>query len=394
MFKRSQSLPDIAPTRIPRLGDFIRKNLEPIASEWTHFARTMTPASDDMTTLALRDHIKEILAFIADDLESPQTGAEQIVKSQGNGPKKDGNQDSAAETHAALRLIDGFDIDQMVSEYRALRASVVKLWSAKGNAIDNTDLSDLTRFNEAIDQAIAESINHYTKKIDHSRNTFLGILGHDLRNPIGAASLSAQLMVAKGTLDPKQRILAAQIIDCTARASLIVTDLLDLTRASLGSGLPVVKAPMDMGLIARQLIAEMEASNPGHEITLTTVGDMQGEWDAGRAGQLFSNLIGNAIQYSFKDTPVSVTITGEPEDIVLSIHNEGAPIPAGKMGRIFDALIRGTDAGEEQIGSTNLGLGLYITKKIVTSHGGTINVASSKESGTTFLVKFPRLDVR
>ena len=165
------------------LGDFIRENVQQIVQEWIGFAETHIPAGEDMTALALRDHVEEILSFIAGDLESPQTRSEQVQKSQGDAPKEGGAHRSVAEVHADLRLNDGFDLDQMVSEYRALRACVVKLWNARNQDVSRRDFDDLVRFNEAIDQAIAESINHYTKTLDRSRHLFLGILGHDLRNP-------------------------------------------------------------------------------------------------------------------------------------------------------------------------------------------------------------------
>jgi len=141
-----------------RLPDFIRKTAADIVDQWTGFAETRTPASDGMTVRALQDHIEEILAFIADDLEAPQTRFEQLQKSQGGGPKAGGTRRSAAEIHADLRLNDGFDIDQLVAEYRALRASVVKLWSARNREWSISDIEDLVRFNEGIDQAVAESL--------------------------------------------------------------------------------------------------------------------------------------------------------------------------------------------------------------------------------------------
>ena len=374
-----------------RLSDFIRENTEPIVREWTNFAKTLTPAADDMSPLALRDHIEKILTFIADDLESPQTGVEQVKKSHGDGPKEGGRKLSAAEVHAALRLDDRFDVDQMVSEYRALRASVVKLWRAPNHDLNDADLTDLTRFNEAIDQAMTESISYYTKAVDNSRNMFLGILGHDLRNPIGAASMSAQLMVKAGTLDEKQVSWASLIINSTTRANQIITDLLDLTRAGFGSDLPINKDLMDMGAVGKELIEEMKALHFGREITLETAGDAQGKWDKARIGQILSNLIGNAIQYSFQGTPIKVTVKGEPEEVILSVHNEGTPIPPNKIEKIFDALTRVARAqSQDDKGSVNLGLGLYITKKIVTAHGGTIGVTSTEKGGTTFTAKFPR----
>ena len=372
------------------LGTFIRDNVELIVGEWLSFARTRTPASDGMTVLELRDHIEEILDFLADDLESPQSRREQVVKSQGEGPKEGGAGQSAAEIHAALRLSDGFDIDQMVSEYRALRASVTKLWSTRNNELIRQDFNDLTRFNEAIDQATAESVNHYTKSLDRSRNLFLGILGHDLINPLGAALMSAEMMAQVGPLNAKQTTLAAQITACTMRASGIVTDLLDLTRVQFVSELPIVKERMDLALWGRQLIEEMRALYPGRDITLEASGDTEGEWDKSRMGQVFSNLIGNAIEHGSGDSAVDVTVDEKAEEVTLSFRNEGKSIPADKIGAIFESLVRGEERDEEQAGSAHLGLGLFITRKIVEAHQGSIGVTSSDRAGTTFTVRLPR----
>jgi len=161
-----------------RLSDFIRASSGAIIGEWESFARTLVSTDEDSSPLALRDHIDKILIFIADDLESPQTDSEQIKKSHGEGPKDTREQGySAAEIHASLRLDGGFNMDQMVSEYRALRASVIKLWSAQSSEMNGTDMLDVTRFNEAVDQAMSESISHYTKRLDHSKDLFLAILG-------------------------------------------------------------------------------------------------------------------------------------------------------------------------------------------------------------------------
>ena len=314
-----------------RLSDFIRTHAEQIIVEWENFARTLVPASDGMSPLALRDHIQEILSFIADDIESPQTDCEQTEKSHGAGLKSlPAGEHSAAETHAALRLTGGFNMDQMVSEYRALRASVIRLWSAKHPEMNSGGVLDLTRFHEAIDQALTESICHYSEKLDHSKDLFLGILGHDLRNPLTAILASAELAVEIGTLNERQTKLLSQIINSTLRSNEIINHILDLTRARFGSGLPVIRVPMDFGFVARQMIDEMRAAHPTREFVITILGDTKGEWDKARIGQVFSNLLGNAVQYSFRDTPISVTINGETKDVKLSVHNQGVPIPPDK----------------------------------------------------------------
>jgi signal transduction histidine kinase len=335
-----------------RLSDFIRSHTGLIISEWESFAKTLIPAADDMSPLTLRNHIAQILTFIVDDIESAQSGPEQIQKSHGEDPKEilekeTGN--SVAEAHAALRLAGGFNMDQMVSEYRALRASVIKLWSAERTEMRGSDVMDLTRFNESIDQALTESISYYTKKVSHSRNLFLGILSHELRNPLGAILGSAELTLRIGTLNDRQTMLVSQIVESTQRVNEIVDHLLDLTRARLGSGLPIIRGPMDFAFTSRQMVEEMRAAHPKRDITLEMTGPLEGKWDKARIGQVFSNLIGNALQYSFRDTAIEVRIKGEDDDVILFVHNQGIPIQPAKLSGIFDALTRSSDQdGQER----------------------------------------------
>ena len=372
-----------------RLAEFIRSHMDPIIAEWDSFARTLVPAADHMGPLTLRNHIQQILEFIAADMETAQTKTEQVEKSHGEKPEV--ANPSAAEIHASLRYDGGFNMDQMVSEYRALRASIVKLWHVSIPSFTDTYIDDLTRFNEAIDQALTESIRDYTKKVEFSRNLFLGILSHDLRNPLGAIAMSSQLTVKIGPLSERQLMLQSQIADSTSRALEIVTNLLDLTRARLGSGLPILREPMDMGFVANQLVDEMRVMHPGREFVLKISGLVKGRWDKARIGQVFSNLLGNAVQYGFRGTPITVRVEGLPDGLAICVHNEGVPITPDALQTLFNAMTRAqsNEDTKSRPVSTNLGLGLYISKEIVAAHGGTITVSSSELDGTTFKVFLP-----
>jgi signal transduction histidine kinase len=132
----------------------------------------------------------------------------------------------------------------------------------------------------------------------------------------------------------------------------------------------------------------MQSTYHDREFILEISGDMKGKWDKPRIGQVFSNLLGNAVQYSFKGTPIVIAVKGDPENVILTVQNQGKPIPSDKLETIFDSLTRGVPAS----GSSNLGLGLYITKEIVTAHGGSISVTSTEKDGTTFSARFPRAD--
>jgi signal transduction histidine kinase len=372
-----------------RLADFIRHNERSIVEEWIEFARTRSPASDQMSRLALKDHIVDILRFVAADLESEQTPREQVDKSHGIDQGDGALRNSAAEVHAALRLADGFDIDQMVSEYRALRASVVKQWVAHHKSLASTDVEDLTRFNEAIDQAVTESVAHYTKTINNSRNLFLGILGHDLRNPIGAASMAAQWMERSGTSDPKQAKVVSELVRTTDRATRIVNDLLELTRSSFGTDIPIVKSQTDLAALCQAIADELRSVNESHLVTVEEEGDPTGLWDGARIGQVLSNLIGNAIQYSDALKPVTVTISGNhPDKVSVNVHNFGPPIPAEDQKTIFQSWMRGQVKDPDE--RTHLGLGLYIARLFIEAHGGEITVTSDVKTGTTFTFQLPR----
>jgi signal transduction histidine kinase len=373
-----------------RLSNFIRENTQAIIAEWISFAETMTPASSTMSQLQLQDHIVEIIAFIADDIETSQTSSQQFEKSHGKNDSPE-YKDSAAETHGSLRHTDGFNIVQMVSEYRALRASITKLWTKAKKILADEDLVDLTRFNETIDQSLAESVVRFMQKADYSKDLLLGILGHDIRSPLGAIAMSAQLMPRIGVLNEKQTMVASQIEGCSTRIANIVTDLLDLTSARIGAGLPIHKKQMDMRHVAQDITHEMRIQYPDRSIELDMTGDTAGEWDVTRIGQVFSNLMGNAVQYGLEESPIIVRVTGHKSEVTVSIQNKGEPIPPQQLATLFDSFTRGHGAGREPDSmSSNLGLGLFITKEIVLSHGGAIDVTSDKAAGTLFKISLPK----
>src|SRR5688572_2496097 len=172
-----------------RLSEFILGNKQAILIQWEAFAGTQLPAAANMTSTALRDHGEEILNAIVADLSQGQTEEAQATKAKGLAPKATNAARTAAQTHGILRAQSGFDIKQLASEYRALRASVLRLWMDSYPEAANAD--DIIRFNEAIDQALAESISDFDRKLEEAQNLFFGMLGHDLRTPLQAIQMTA-----------------------------------------------------------------------------------------------------------------------------------------------------------------------------------------------------------
>jgi signal transduction histidine kinase len=371
-----------------RLADFILHNIEPILQQWEDFAKTLTPAAEGMDSTALRDHAEQMLRAIAADLITSQTHKARVLKSHGEGPSSEGV--SAAETHAVTRQASGFTIGQMIAEYRALRTSVLVLWMPPVEVTKEQEISDIIRFNEAIDQALAESVVTYTTSVDAARNVFLGILGHDLRSPLGAISLSAEVLLGSGDLPPKATKNVSRIFTSVKRSIKIVGDLLDFTRTQLGSGIPVRIENDDLALACEGMVEEARAYHPDRQIDLVSQPSFPGRFDKSRMEQVIANLIGNAIQHGETSTPVTVTLKKHEGNALVSVHNCGPAIEEDAKQSMFNPMTRHLQSGNLEYGAgAGLGLGLYIASAIVSSHHGSIDVVSSPGSGTTFTVSIP-----
>jgi signal transduction histidine kinase len=373
-----------------RLADFILTHREAILAEWAAFAKTCAPASGSMGITALSDHASEMLTVIAADLKTPQDRLEQSKKSKGQAPASGSTELTAAEKHGTGRAESGFTLDQMVAEYRALRASVIRLWTKERTEASSTDLDDLTRFNEAIDQSLAESITRFTEDLDKSKEMFLAILGHDLRSPIGAVLTSAKFMLETNELEEPHRTLTTRIVSATTRMNQMVGALLDFTRSRLGGGIPIKRESMNMGKLVHDVVNEVLAAHPERRIQVNARGALKGEWDCERMTQVLTNLVGNAIEHGSPGTSVAVDVQGSDDEVSIAIHNRGVAIPEDQLDGLFSAMKRRSAVSASAGSSANLGLGLYIADRIVHAHKGTIQVESTEEKGTTFTVHLPR----
>ena len=373
-----------------RLSQFITENLEQILGEWEAFARTLN-TGQPMTSLALRDHASQILRAIAQDIEEGQSDLQQAYKSKGFVRIAEATR-TAAMTHGALRYLSGFDLRQLAAEFRALRASVLRLWLRSGVA-DESALYQMTRFNESIDQALAESISNYSNEVARSRDTFLAILGHDLRSPLSAVANSSLYLASPGLLPAGAPLEAVQRISRgAARMSTMIRDLLEYTRTRLGRAIPISPQAGSLDSICRRAYDEVRAAHPERKFRLDISGDLEGHFDSERMEQVLSNLLNNAVQHGARDEPIVLSALGEPDRITVQVKNYGRPIPADQLQVIFNPLVQIpsalVDADSEP--STSLGLGLYIAHEIVAMHGGTLHAESSDEGGTVFCTSLPR----
>ena len=374
-----------------RLAQFITENLEQILVEWEAFASSLLAPGQTMTSLALRDHARQILQAVAEDIETNQTDLEQAYKSQGFVPIAKATR-TAAMTHGALRHLAGFDLRQLAAEFRALRASVLRLWLKRG-AQDATAFYQMTRFNESIDQALAESIANYSDEVARSRDTFLAILGHDLRDPLSAIGNSSLYLGAPGLLPGGAPFEAVRrITRSAAKMSAMIRDLLEYTRTRLGRAIPISPKAASMEEICSLALDEIRAAYPERVFRLETSGNLNGRFDSERLQQVLSNLLSNAVRHGEASQPITLAASGAPDHVTVQVKNRGHPIPADQLQVIFNPLVQIPSGlvGADGSASNSLGLGLYIAHEIVAMHGGTIVAESSQQNGTVFSARLPR----
>lgn len=378
-----------------RLSTFITANLETILLEWAAFAGKQLPAATNMDEIALLDHGRTMLQEIVVNMRRPESEIERKAKSEGISTAASTAATVPSRSHARQRESQGFEIGQMVAEYRALRATVLRLWQAAHPRPETDDLEDMVRFNEALDQALAESVDVFVKEVDRARHLFLGMMGHDLRGPLSTIASCAAVELRKRPEDGRYASLTLRSV---AQMKALLNDLMEFTAHRLGRGLAIAPGPLKLDEFARNTMDEINAVYSERALTLEGLGDMQGAWDGTRLHQALSNLLFNALKYGDVGQPIGVVIDGTGKDeIQLTVRNSGKPIAPHMVPRLFDPLVReprdeqddGGDASLPLVSGANLGLGLYVVREIALAHGGSVSV-ESHGSNTAFTLCLPR----
>jgi signal transduction histidine kinase len=217
------------------------------------------------------------------------------------------------------------------------------------------------------------------------KDRLVGILGHDLRNPLTSIIMTAYGIAAAKDQPDRVATMAQRILRSAERMGEMVREILDFTRGELGAGISVSPRAVNMGEICQTIVDELESAHPERRLRLVSLGDLDGQWDPVRAMQAISNLVGNAITHSSTDVVITVDGTDRAH-VRVSVHNGGPPIPAHELPTLFEPFRQGASAGTNQ----GLGLGLYIAREIVGAHGGGIEANSSAAEGTTFMTVWPR----
>ena len=375
-----------------RLADFIISELEPILQEWENFARTLTPAALVMTNKELRDHAETMLKGIADDLRAPQSREQQIEKSHGLERRE---KDDAE--HGIDRLNSNFTVEQLVSEYRALRSSVLRLWGEVHSGASTTDIEDIIRFNEAIDQLLAASVFSFAeakRKADErekNRIEFLAMLAHELRNPLSPiTTASAILKRAKG--DEKiiayaTDVIARQVTHMTG----LIDDLLDVSRVTRGlievqPSLVDIRQAIDEAVeqVTRQIQArrhQLDVAGPQYPTTVQA--------DKKRLVQIVTNLLTNAAKYTPEGGKLQLEVAVHEGQVVIRVEDNGVGMSPEFIPHAFELFAQADRTLDRSAGG--LGLGLALVKNLVELHGGQVACSSAGlGKGSQFIVTLPR----
>lgn len=363
-----------------QIARFLETSREPILKAASDFARTI-PSLRGLNERALRNHLPHVLEAISADLRTTQSRTESITKSHGEAPAASSR--TSAQTHGLLRAQLGITIEQLVAEYRALRSSVLRLW---GDAYPPGPgaIEDMTRFNEAIDQAIAESVEFYAEERERWRQIFLGIVGHDLRSPLNAIALTVELMAAGKTAPPAQTALLSRGVK---RLTSLLDSLLEYSRASLGTGMVLRTAPLDLGTVCAEEMELLRAAFPDAEIDFSVSGSTAGEFDGSRVSEALTNLVSNAIKHGDSSDPTVVTVEGMNDTVRISVENTG-DIASHEFEMLFEPL-RQREAASAQAERSHLGLGLFIARQIARAHGGEI-VGTCTNHRVRFTLELPK----
>jgi signal transduction histidine kinase len=352
-----------------RLAKFIDQAREQILAESVKFASTL-PVLGGEAGGSLRNHLPLVLDTIVRDLEQPQSRAESIAKSEGRAPAS--LTETAAQSHGLARARSGLTIEQLIAEYRVLRSCVLRLW-ADAHPPDQEAIEDTMRFNEAIDQAVSESVAFYHAEVERWRSLFLGVLGHDLRGPLNAMLMAAEVMARKA----KETAVAEPanaLVRNGHRLQTLLDSLLEYNKSALGVGIMIHRSKVDLAALCKDEVDVLRAALPATQIVFKAEGDTSGYFDGSRVREAVANLVFNAAQHGQSVAPVTLMVAVHDGGVQVSTENETEPIPHEVLQNLFEPLRRyATDAPRDSRG--NLGLGLFIVREIARAHGGDATVS-------------------
>lgn len=331
-------------------------------------------SAQDLWGAAIRSAPHESSRWVAYDLEGREVAPEQFPIPRA----------LRGETVAGCRM--RFELPGQVSAIT--RSNTAPIRDAEGRVIAAVSVFDDVTESWKAEKQRAELLESLRIESEF-RERVLAIVGHDLRNPLGAILFGAELLLREGGLGERQERTARRIRDSGDRMKRMISGLLDYAVARQSGTIPIHRTRVDLRTLLGDTVDELEQTSRGlNRIELRADGESWGLWDPDRISEVFSNLIGNALQHGDRARPIRVTLREEPAGTVaVEVFNHGPPIPSEALPTLFDPFRRASSSRSDE---GSVGLGLYIARQIVLAHGGALEVASSADAGTRFTVRMPR----
>jgi signal transduction histidine kinase len=348
-------------------------------SAWDRMATSAHTRQRDAAPV--RAHASQLLDSIATGMEMHAAA----VSSEPSASAADST--SPAQVHAKLQVEAAYTVEEVAAEFGALRYCTMQQWQSSAPAAWGLGPDPMIAFHGALDDAMGDCVRVVCAHAKASTERFIGVLAHDIRNPLATVSMCVQHLLARGQIEPDP---ARRLLNSAHRISGIVEQVADYTRAQALRDMPLRRKEGDLRSHLIKVVEEAQALYPQRDIQFESQGRFQGQWDEVRVGQLLSNLLGNAIQHGDSHGPVRIMLreTEQPAGgAEIAVYNSGPGIPAAERATLFEPLSRGVRAADGAV--DGLGLGLFICREIVHSHGGTLQLESSDEAGTRFVATLP-----
>lgn len=345
-----------------QLAAVLRARAEDIARRWHRDVES--PSSSLVTRMP--ELVEAIAAWVEGERE---TSLEQLR--------------AVAQAHALEHHRAGHLLTRAIAEYDAVRGTLLEIaLEGERSELATAVLAVAT----ALDRVISEAVARYEAEHDHVRERFIGMLVHDLRDPLTAVTMSANLL-SDMTLGDRQAQLVGRITRGARRIERMVDEVVDFARGMDGAQLTLTPATFDMAEVCSEAILEARGLPAPREIQLDVVGNVQGTWDRERARQALANLLANATQSSQGVIRVKISEAPDRRFVVVAVTNRGPAIAPEMLARFFEPFAR---AVSDQSRVRGLGLGLYLVEQIARAHGGGVRAESTAADGTTIFVDWPR----
>lgn len=355
----------------------LREQKETILSIWQARCIKEVTSAGTSATLALRNSLPMYLDHLAESLkENKKMDFRSVFARDAEGSR-------IGRLHGADRASNrSYDLSEVIFEYHILRESIFEVLERKcALAKEQRDI-----ILDSIEQAVNDAAVEFSEIHTEIQQKFVNTLTHDLKSPITAAKLGAQIILRRTDIPDGCISVASRIVDSLNRIDSMIHDLLDASRVRAGEGLSLQFIRCDLSAVIREVVDEM-AMGHDNRFKLNIENDVVGTWGCDGLRRAVDNLVGNAVKYGSPNTPISVSLAKTKTGVEISVHNEGNPIPELEVPGLFEPFRRSKSAQEGS--KTGWGLGLTLVKGVVDAHKGSVRVESSEGKGTTFYLDIP-----